>query len=140
MTTPPALPPTASGFPRLRIPSAAGIVAVVATVMTIGVLVAVGDAKFVFIIGLILAFLLDPVVTWLAARRVPRGVATLLTMVVFFAVVIALVVAFVGVVVSQAAAFVASLPQAFVNIEAWVRTLGLSPDVEEDVLAFVGSI
>src|SRR3954451_24762452 len=140
MTTPPALPPTASGFPRLRIPSAAGIVAVVATVMTIGVLVAVGDAKFLFIIGLILAFLLDPIVTWLSARRVPRGIATLLTMVVFFAVVIALVVAFLGVVTTQAAAFLQSLPEAFANIEAWVKTLGLAPNTEADILAFVASI
>src|SRR3954452_11605225 len=140
MTTPPALPPTASGFPRLRIPSAAGIVAVVATLMTIGVLVAVGDAKFVFIIGLILAFLLDPIVTWLSARRLPRGIATLLTMVVFFAVVIALIVAFLGVVTTQGAAFLQSLPEAFANIETWVKSLGLAPNVEADIVAFVNSI
>src|SRR3954452_18463358 len=139
MTTPPALPPTASGFPRLRIPSAAGIVAVVATLMTIGVLVAVGDGMFVFIIGLILAFLLDPVVTWLSARRVPRGIATLLTMVVFFAIVISLIVAFLGVVTSQAAAFLQSLPEALADIEGWVKTLGLAPNMEADILASVNN-
>src|SRR3954451_1501494 len=136
MTTPPALPPTASGFPRLRIPSAAGIVAVLATLLTIAALVAVGDAITVFVIGLILAFLLDPIVTWLSARRVPRGIATLLTMVVFFAVVITLIVAFLGVVTTQAAAFLQSLPEAFANIEAWVKTLGLAPNTEADILAF----
>src|SRR3954453_6357941 len=140
MTTPPALPPTASGFPRLRIPSAAGIVAVVATLMTIGVLVAGGDAKFGLFTGLILAFLPAPIVTWLSARRVPRGIATLLTMVVFFAVVISLIVAFLGVVTSQAAAFLQSLPEAFANIEAWVKTLGLAPNTEADILAFVNNI
>jgi predicted PurR-regulated permease PerM len=140
VTTPPALPPTTSGFPRLSVPSAAGIVAVVGTLLAIALLAAVGDAITVFVIGLILAFLLDPVVTWLSARRVPRGVATLLTMAVFFVVVIVLIVAFLGVVVSQGAAFVQSLPQAFANIEAWVKTLGLAPNVEADIVAFVNSI
>ena len=75
---------------------------------TIGLLLAlaflgaVGSALTVFLIGLILAFLLDPIVTWLAARRVPRGLATLITMVVFFVVIGLLVVAFLDVVVSQA--------------------------------------
>lgn len=140
MTTPPALPPTMSRFPRMGIPSAAGIVAVVGTLLAVALLVAVGDAAFVFVIGLILAFLLDPVVTWLAARKVPRGLATLLTMTVFFVIVIALIIAFVGVVASQAAAFVAALPQALANVEAWVKTLGLAPNVEEDVLNFINSI
>ncbi len=140
MTTPPALPPTTSGFPRLNVPSAAGIVAVVGALLAIALLAAVGDAITVFVIGLILAFLLDPVVTWLSARRVPRGLATLLVMVVFFAVVIALIVAFVGVVVTQSAAFVQSLPEAFNNIETWVKTLGLAPNVEADIVAFINSI
>ena len=140
MTTPPALPPTMSRFPRLGTPSAAAVVATVGTLLAVALLVAVGDAAFVFVIGLILAFLLDPIVTWLAARRVPRGLATLLTMVVFFAIVIFLIVAFVGVVASQAAAFIAALPQALANVEAWVRTLGLAPSVEEDILGFVNSV
>jgi len=140
MTTPPALPTTTSRFPRMGVPSAAGIVALVGTLLAVALLAAVGDAAFVFVIGLILAFLLDPIVTWLAARRVPRGLATLLTMVVFFVVVIALIIAFVGVVASQAAAFVTALPQALANVEAWVKTLGLAPNVEEDILGFVNSI
>jgi predicted PurR-regulated permease PerM len=140
MTTPPALPPTMSKFPRLSTPSTAAVVAAVGTVLAIALLVAVGDAAFVFVIGLILAFLLDPIVTWLSARRVPRGLATLLTMVAFFAIAIFLIVAFVGVVVSQAAAFVAALPQALVNVESWVKTLGLSPNTEEDILNFINSI
>ena len=140
MTTPPALPPTMSRFPRMGVPSAAGIVAVVGTLLAVALLAAVGDAAFVFVIGLILAFLLDPVVTWMAARKVPRGLATLLTMTVFFVIVIALIIAFVGVVASQAAAFVAALPQALANVEAWVKTLGLAPNVEEDVLNFINSI
>jgi predicted PurR-regulated permease PerM len=140
MTTPPALPPTMSKFPRMGVPSAAGLVAVVGTLLAIALLVAVGDAAFVFVIGLILAFLLDPVVTWMAARKVPRGIATLLTMVVFFAIVIFLIISFVGIVASQAAAFVAALPQALANVEAWVKTLGLAANVEEDVLTFINGI
>lgn len=140
MTTPPSLPPTMSRFPRLATPSTAAVVATVGTLLAIALLAAVGDAAFVFVIGLILAFLLDPVVTWLSARKVPRGLATLLTMVVFFAIVIFLIVAFVGVVASQAAAFVAALPQALVNVENWIRTLGLSPSTEEDILNFINGI
>jgi predicted PurR-regulated permease PerM len=137
----PATPPAGTArFPRAATPSAAGIVAAIGILLAVGLLTAVGGAATVFIIGLILAFLLDPIVTWLAARRVPRGLATLLTMVVFFVAIGLLVVLFVDVVVDQAAAFVASLPQAFANVEDWVTSLGLSPNVEEDLLAFIASI
>jgi predicted PurR-regulated permease PerM len=124
----------------MGIPSTAGIVAAVAMLLALWLLAAVGGAATVFIIGLILAFLLDPIVTWLSARRVPRGLATLLTMVVFFVVVGILVIAFVGVIASQAAAFVASLPQAFVNVENWVRSLGLAPQTEDDIVAWIDKI
>jgi predicted PurR-regulated permease PerM len=121
-------------FPRAAVPSGAAIVAILGALLTVAILGALGGAVTVFVIGLILAFLLDPIVTWLAARKVPRGLATLITMVVFFVVIGLLVVLFLDVVVTQAAAFVASLPQAFANIEAWVLTLGLNPNVQEDVL------
>jgi predicted PurR-regulated permease PerM len=140
VSAPAAVPSTMSRFPRLTTPSAAAVVAAIGTVVAIALLIEVGGAVTVFVIGLILAFLLDPIVTWMAARRVPRGVATLLTMVVFFAVVIVLIVSFVGIIASQAAAFVSSLPQALANVEAWIRTLGLAPDVEEDLLNFVNGI
>ena len=140
VTTPPTLPPTMSGFPRIAVPSGAAVVAVIGILITLALVAAVGGGAMVFVIGLILAFLLDPIVTWMAARRVPRGLATLITMVVFFAVVIVLIVAFVGVVASQAAKFVASLPEAFANVEAWVLTLGLPPDTQDDIVRFINDI
>ncbi len=137
---PASRPAGTSRFPRAAVPSAAGIIFTVGLLLAVAFLTAVGGALTVFLIGLILAFLLDPIVTWLAARRIPRGVATLITMVVFFVVVALLVVAFLDVVVSQAAAFVASLPQAFANIEAWVVSLNLSPNIEQDLLSFIDSM
>jgi predicted PurR-regulated permease PerM len=117
MTTPPALPPTMSKFPRMGVPSAAGLVAVVGTLLAIALLVAVGDAAFVFVIGLILAFLLDPVVTWMAARKVPRGIATLLTMVVFFAIVIFLIISFVGIVEEDVLTFINGIATSISNFD-----------------------
>ena len=103
MPAAPASPPAAtSRFPKAAVPSAAGIIFTVGLLLAVAFLGAVGGALTVFLIGLILAFLLDPIVTWLAARRVPRGLATLLTMAVFFIVLGLLVVAFLDVVVTQA--------------------------------------
>jgi predicted PurR-regulated permease PerM len=50
-------------------------VAGVAVVAACVLLLAVGDALPVFILGLITAFVLDPARTWLS-HRVPRGLAT----------------------------------------------------------------
>ena len=92
-------PPGTSRFPKAAVPSAAAIIFIVGLLLAISLLAAVGGALTVFLIGLILAFLLDPIVTWLAARRLNRGLATLITMVVFFVVIGLLVVAFLDVVV-----------------------------------------
>lgn len=128
------------GFPRMRTPSAAGIVAAVAVTVACLLLILVAEALPVFIIGLIVALVLDPLVTWLARHRVPRGLATLLAMALAALIVGAFAILFLETIATQAAAFIASLPEAFAQLETWVLTLGLPPSIEEDLVNFLDSI
>jgi predicted PurR-regulated permease PerM len=121
------------------VPSAAGIVAGASIVAVCVLLFAVSEALPVFLIGLITAFVLDPPVTWLASHRVPRGLATLIALVV------TAIVAGAGRAVPRdrgqpGAAFIAGLPEAFAQLEAWVASLNLAPTVEEDILNFLRSV
>jgi predicted PurR-regulated permease PerM len=127
-------------FPRFTTPSAAAIVAAAAVVAGCVLLFAVSEALPVFIIGLILAYILDPVVTWLAGHRVPRGIGTLIAMVLLAVVVGVIAVLFVGTVTEQAAKFVANLPQAFQQLEDWVVSLNLSEQVTSDLVGFFNGI
>lgn len=131
---------TRRAYPRMRVPSAAGVVAGIAVVVAIALLFAAWDALPVFIIGLLVAYVLDPLVTWLAGRRVPRGLATLFAMLLAAAIVGAIAVLFVDTIATQAAAFIAGLPAAFAQLETWVRSLGLPAGIEADVLGFLGSV
>ena len=132
--------PAGSGFPRMRVPSAAGVLAGAAVAAVLVVLFSISGALPVFVIGLIFAYILDPLVTWLAAHRVPRGLAALLSMILVGAILAVLAGVFLETVLTQAAAFVAGLPQAFAEISAWILTLGLPAKVEEDLLTFMASL
>jgi predicted PurR-regulated permease PerM len=136
-------PPAPAGdhrFPVLRPPSAAGLVASVATAGVLLLLFAVSSTLPVFIIALILAFLLDPVVTWLAKRRVPRGLATLISIAILALILITLSAVFVDTVVKEASTFIAGLPEAFASLEDWVRTSNMPAGLQADVLAWLDSV
>ncbi|HEX5828638.1 MAG TPA: AI-2E family transporter [Candidatus Limnocylindrales bacterium] len=123
-----------------RVPSAAGIVAGAAVVAVCVLLFMAAEALPVFIIGLLIAYVLDPVVTWLAGHRVPRGLGTLIAIGGLALILGALATLFLDTVISQAAAFAATLPEAFDQLEAWIAGSGLSDRAKEDLLALVASI
>ena len=127
-------------FPRATVPSGAALLAGAAVVATCVLLFMAGDALPVFIIGLLLAYILDPVVTWLAAHRVPRGLATLIAIGGLALVLATLATLFLDTVVTQAAAFAEKLPQAFDQLETTIQSSGLSDRAKEDLLGLVTSI
>jgi len=63
----------ASRFPRLARPSRAAIVACAGVAAVLVVAYMVGEALAIFIVGLILVYLLDWPVSWLARHGVPRA-------------------------------------------------------------------
>jgi predicted PurR-regulated permease PerM len=138
--TPDPAAPGPRSFPPFRTPSAAALIAGGAVVLAVFLLLVVGDALPVFVIGLIAAYIMDPLVSAMAARRVPRALATVLAMLLVGAILIVLARVFLDTVVTQFAAFIAGLPAAFEQIEAWVQTLGLNPSVEADVVAWLNSV
>jgi predicted PurR-regulated permease PerM len=77
MAAPAPVPPAPhQGFQLLAVPGAAGVVAGAVVAAVCILLFAVSGVLPAFIISPILAYVLDPVFTWLAARRVQRGLAT----------------------------------------------------------------
>lgn len=127
-------------FPRMRVPSAAAVVAGAAVAAVLVILYSISGALPVFIIGLIVAYILDPLVTWLAAHRVPRGIAALLSMGLVGAILAVLGGVFLETVLVQAAAFIAGLPKAFAEISGWILTLGLPAKIEQDLVNFLASL
>ena len=127
-------------FPVMRPPSAAGLVASAATAGVVLLLFAVSSTLPVFIIALILAFLLDPVVTWMARHGVPRGLATLISIAGLALILITLSAVFVDTVVKEASTFIAGLPEAFASLEDWVRTSNMPAGLQADVLAWLDSV
>jgi predicted PurR-regulated permease PerM len=134
MAQSPAPEGPASRFPAVHLPSAPGLVAIGAAAGVLLLLVLVAETLPVFVVGLILAYLLDPVVTWLSARRVPRGLATLLTLVGFVAIIGAMAWLFLDTVISQATAFLRVIPSAFANLQTTITASGLSPVLRQDIL------
>lgn len=65
----------------------------------------------IFLFSFLIAFLLFPIVEWLARRRVPRVWAILLTFVVFGAILFGIIAAIVPTIVSQGNAIIVQLPE-----------------------------
>lgn len=69
-----------------------------------------GDVLLPFILGIAIAYLLNPVCEWLARHRVPRTLAVLLLLTLFALVVLALLALLTPVLVRQLADFAAAVP------------------------------
>src|SRR5512147_1296586 len=75
--------PSASGrraavasYPPVRVPSRPAVVAIIGGVLLAAVLLAAVGALSIFVVGLALAYVIDPPVTALARRGMPRGLAS----------------------------------------------------------------
>ena len=114
-------------YPRAQVPSAAAVVAV-ATVAVVGLLAyLVGEALAIFVIGLILAYVLDPLVSRLAAHRVPRALGAILAIALLGLVVVLFAMLVVAAVIEQGAKFLATIPSLLDQFTDWYATASL-PD------------
>jgi predicted PurR-regulated permease PerM len=104
-------------------------VAVAGAGVVLGLAYLVGEVMALFIIGLILAYLLDYPVTWLARHGVPRGLGAIISLVGFGVVVFLFLVIVFGAIIEQGAAFVAQIPAALDEVIAWYTTANLAPEV-----------
>ena len=129
-----------TGFPTARMPSYAGLVAAAGVAGVLAFLLLVADALPVFIIGLIVAYLLDPVVTAMTRRGLPRGLASLAAMGGLALVLALLTVIFLDTVVSEATAFIEQLPAAFKSVEAWLASSSLPDAVKTDIQAWLDGV
>jgi predicted PurR-regulated permease PerM len=127
-------------YQAMQVPSAAAVLAAVVTLAVAALLLLISEQILVFVIGLILAFLMDPLVTWLARHRVPRGLATLLVMVAVAAVLVLLAKVFLETVINQAASLVAALPESFDHLRAWVASSGLGATVQADLTTWLDGV
>lgn len=134
------LPDPDPGYPRLALPSRPAFVAGAGVaVLLVGAYVAAG-ALLVFVIGAVIAVILDPVVTWLTRRGVPRVVATavvvlaLTILTAMIGLLIALTIA------SEAFEFVGRIPGWLHAADGWYRTAPLPTalrDVTDQLIAEV---
>ena len=74
--TPPAADPVRR-FPPLTPPSRPAMVAAIGVAIVAGLVILVGATLATFVIGLILILVLDPLVTWLTGRGLPRPLAAI---------------------------------------------------------------
>ena len=95
---------------RLRAPTPRVAVAIGAAVIVIAVLFAAGSAVRPFVVGLLLAYLLDPLVERFARRGVPRSLAVLLVFAIVVGVVVLALAIAIPPLVRQIATFTDELP------------------------------
>ncbi|WP_196258507.1 AI-2E family transporter [Pelagibacterium limicola] len=75
-----------------------------------------------FVLGIGLAYLLNPPVTWLAERNIHRGLATLAVMAMFLLLVIVAILLVVPVLVQQGIGLARNLPGYFEQLQGFVET------------------
>jgi predicted PurR-regulated permease PerM len=119
----------ATRFPRLARPSPAALVAGAGIAAVLIVAYMVGEALAIFLVGLILAYLLDWPVSWLARRGVPRAIGAILSIAGLAIIVFLFLVIVFGAILEQGAAFIAGIPAAVQQITDWYATADLTPQV-----------
>jgi predicted PurR-regulated permease PerM len=127
---PPATPaaigfPTPSAFPRWRTPSRPALVAATAVAGLIVLGIQSFSAVQLGAVALVLAFVLDPVVTWLARRGVARSLAAALVVATATLFAMAASVLIVIRLVEQSAALAAAVPTWLADAERWYRVVEL---------------
>jgi predicted PurR-regulated permease PerM len=92
-----------------------------------------GEILAMFTIGLIIVYLIDPVVTMLARRGLPRALGTIFMMVVLTIGLFIVAEITFRAIVEQGAAFVAAIPGYIDALQAWYLGLNLPPTVNDIV-------
>lgn len=127
-------------FPRITRPSRAAVVAAVGAAVVLFLAYLVGEVLALFIIGLILAYLLDYPVTWMAKHGVPRGLGAVISIAGLGIVVFLFLVLVSGAILKQGADFLAQVPSAIGQITAWYATADLATEVRAMLDSFFQGI
>lgn len=104
---------------------ALGVIALVAVVFA--GLGSISGIVVPLLVAIIISMLFAPMVDWLGARGLPRGLAALLTLLVVFALLAALVWIVVSGFVQQIPDIAAQLLAGMVQLRRWLRTLDIDP-------------
>jgi predicted PurR-regulated permease PerM len=110
-------------FPKVTPPSRAAVVAAAGVAIVAVLAYLVGEVLAIFVVGLILAYLLDVPTTWLARHGVPRALGAILSIALLAVIVVLFAAIVFTAILEQGAAFVAQVPSVLDQIEAWYATL-----------------
>ncbi len=130
----------ASRFPRVTRPSRAAVVAGAGIVGALFLAYLVGEVLAIFVIGLILAYLLDYPVSWLARHGVPRAIGTILSIVALAIALFLFAAIVVSAIVEQGALFIAGIPAAIEQIKEWYTSTELPAEVRAVLDSFFAGI
>jgi predicted PurR-regulated permease PerM len=115
--------------PRFRPPTYRSLIFIGVLILLAVLLFAAGGPLTPYLIGLILVFVLNPVVDWLEQRGLGRGFATMFVIVAGLLLVGLFVWTVLGTVVEQAQSLVDSWPTFSADLQAWLLASGLPAGV-----------
>lgn len=122
-------------FPSLTPPSRPAVVAAAGVAVVAVLVYLVGETLATFVIGLILILVLDPIVTWLAARGLPRWVAAVLSIALLGVVVAVFAYVVISAILEQGPAFVQAVADSLVFMREWVAASTLPDPIRNSVEA-----
>jgi predicted PurR-regulated permease PerM len=131
---------TARSYAQAKVPSKPAVVAIVGGVLLAMVLLATAGALSIFVVGLALAYVIDPAVTALAKRGAPRWLASLALILLMILILFAFTVILASSVVSQGSAFVASAPTALENVRTWLDEAPINPQIRDALVTYASGL
>ena len=130
----------APSYLPVKVPSRPAVVALIGGVLLAVVLLAAAGALSIFVVGLALAYVIDPAVTALARRGAPRWLASVAVIALLTLSLFAFTVILAGSVVSQGAAFVATAPMALDDVRAWLDGVPLTPQIHDALVGYASGL
>jgi predicted PurR-regulated permease PerM len=132
-TAPVGAPP--KRFPALTPPSRPAVVAAIGVAVVAVLIYLVGETLATFVIGLILILVLDPLVTWLTAKGIPRALSAILSIALLAVVVLVFGYVVISAILHQGPAFLQAIGDSLASIRDWVAASGLPSAVKDAVAA-----
>jgi len=113
-------------WPERRNRHVARLLAIATALVTLWLFWIAGSLVAPFVLGLAFAYLLSPAVSWLAGRRVPRALGSLLVVVPFLLLIVLLLGLLIPAVGRQVAQLASQLPVLFTRLADWLDRLRTS--------------
>ena len=113
-------------WPERRNRHVARLLAIATALVTLWLFCIAGSLVAPFVLGLAFAYLLSPAVSWLAARRVPRALGSLLVVIPFLLLIVLLLGLLIPAVGKQVVQLAQQLPVLFNRLADWLDRLRTS--------------